>query len=379
MNGVDVARVFNPCRTGWKPVLQSLAILLFCLPVHAQTTQPTTLATPSADFQLQEWAIFVAEPMSPRANSTESIKSTLPSFVASRRADAEPEDRENVMPIGVIRILGGKTPSPKFDVLLNFKSGEFQGEWPKAESRPNRLLWSDLVADDSTPLLAQVDEKHWITRLRGGDSRTLIAGRDTRGEKFLLYDAEPGFTQPLKVETAGDNSYRIGNTGSADVSELEIYRNTPDGWHQAFVHSLPASSTAKNSPVTQPAEPKIERGDTLSVSVDYAQNIITQRQNTAEVGANGNFSLPTVGDMQLAGKTVDEAKPLIQKQYADRGMPVTNVTLNLQKRFEAPTTVPTGPAGAERSQPIRPPIPGRLWPGGKTGSPRRALRRPTLI
>src|SRR5439155_26154021 len=123
-----------------------------------QPTQPTTIPAPMADFELHEWAIFVAEPLAPRANNVAAIKSTLPSFVVSRRPDAQGEERAVLMPIGVIRIIGGKTPSPKFDVLLNLKGGEFQGHWPKAENnRTNRLLWSNLVADDAKPTLSQLD------------------------------------------------------------------------------------------------------------------------------------------------------------------------------------------------------------------------------
>src|SRR5438045_6839443 len=124
------------------PRLRDLAILFSLLALHssAQTTRSTTLPTPTADFELHEWAIFVAEPLAPRANAVAAIKSTLPSFVVSRRPDADPDERMNVMPIGVIRIVGGKPPSPKFDVLLNLKCGAFQGDWRKAENTRNNRL-----------------------------------------------------------------------------------------------------------------------------------------------------------------------------------------------------------------------------------------------
>ena len=61
-------------------------------PATAPSTKPTTLPAPSADFTLHEWAIFVAEPRL-CTNSVAAIKSTLPSFVVSRRPDAEGDDR----------------------------------------------------------------------------------------------------------------------------------------------------------------------------------------------------------------------------------------------------------------------------------------------
>src|SRR5881628_2492106 len=100
-----VARVFNPCRdarlarrgTGYKPVLQISSLLSLlaastCIAQTTQSTQPATIPTPMADFELHEWAIFVAEPLAPRANNAAAIKSTLPSFVVSRRPDAQGEE-----------------------------------------------------------------------------------------------------------------------------------------------------------------------------------------------------------------------------------------------------------------------------------------------
>ena len=230
----------------------TVLIVTTCSAQTAPSTKPTTFPTPAADFELHEWAIFVAEPLAPRANSVAAIKATLPSFVVSRRPDAEGDERDSLMPIGVIRILGGKTPSPKFDVLLNLKGGEFQGEWPKAENnRPTRMLWSNLIADEARPNLTQLDEKHWMNRLRDGESRYLTADRDTRGERFLLYDVEPAFAMPLRVESAGEGAYRIANASSGEISNLEIYKSKDGAWRKAFVQKL-ARPRARQSPRRNP-------------------------------------------------------------------------------------------------------------------------------
>ena len=317
-------------------------------PATAPSTKPTTLPAPSADFTLHEWAIFVAEPLAPRANSVAAIKSTLPSFVVSRRPDAEGDDRAGFMPIGVIRILGGKTPSPKFDVLLNLKGGEFLGEWPKAESnRNNRLLWNNLVADEAKPTLSQLDEKHWLNRLRDGESRYLSVDRDTRGERFLLYDAEPAMVMPLRVEMSGDSAYRVANAGANPISDLEFYKSKDGAWRKGFVASLGASQSAAKAPTTKAADapPKIKAGDLLRVTLEFTVNYVIDRQPTGKVSDGGDIALPNIGNVHIAGRTIDQAQQDITKRYSDSGMAPSKVTVEVQAKEEVvATTGPTGPA-----------------------------------
>jgi Polysaccharide biosynthesis/export protein len=329
-----------------------LAILLLAISMQstfAQTTRSTTLPSPTADFQLHEWAIFVAEPSASRANATTTIKSTLPSFVASRRTDADAEERMNVMPIGIIRITGGAVPSPKFDVLLNLKGGEFQGEWPKAEARGPRLLWSNLVADDAKPMFSQLDEKHWLTQLREGESRYLTAGRDTHGERFLLYDAEPAFAVPLKVEAAGDGAYNISNTGSADLLNLELYKSKPDGWHHAYLNSLPASGDAKAHPATQPAEstPKLHAGDGVEVDLPNISGSSGTMVRHDKLRPTGEITLPLIGAISLLDKSTDEAEQAIKQKFGERNVPIGNVTVKIESQGSTAATAPpaTGPSG----------------------------------
>src|SRR5581483_4183918 len=71
------------------------------------TTKPTTLPTPTADYEVRDWAVFVVEPTAPRANAVASIKSTFPLAVVTRRTEAEASDRQDPMPIGVLRVIGG--------------------------------------------------------------------------------------------------------------------------------------------------------------------------------------------------------------------------------------------------------------------------------
>jgi hypothetical protein len=355
------ARISNPCGrklgnqgTGWKPVLHATLIaVLVSTHLFAQTTQPTkptqptSLPTPTADFELSEWAIFIAEPLAPRANAVSAIKSTLPSFVSSRRPDAQGDERGDVMPIGVIRILRGKTPSPKFDVLINLKGGEFQGHWPRAENnRTNRLLWSNLIADNAAPMLSQLDEKHWLNRLRDTQSHYLSAEHDTRGERFLLYDAEPAFALPLRIQPGADGGFRVSNAGSDALLDLELYKSKPDGWHKAFTQSLAASRSA-TKPSSQPADttPKIKAGDTLTVSLDYSQNIIAERTRTGKVTASGDFNLPLFGNIRVIGKTTDQAEADIKARFGTSGVGLNTVTVTLQPKEDVvAATGPTGPS-----------------------------------
>jgi hypothetical protein len=347
-----VARAAAPAS---EPAAEDNALADLAPTTAPATTQPK-LPTPTADYEVYDWAVFVAEPLAPRANAVAAIKSTLPSFVVSRRPDSEPDERMQPMPIGIIRVTGGKSPSPKFDVLLTIKNGEFQGHWPKSESRNNRLLWSNLVADDAKPSLSQVDPKHWFNKLRDGESKYLSAQRDSRGERFLAYDAEPAITMPLKVEAAGQNGYRVSNTGSADVLNLEFYKGRDDGWHNAFVTTLPASSAAKAHPTSKPADdgqPRLAVGDSLTLTIENLGGGGATNNRTTKLGSNRALSVPMVGNVEIAGKTVEEAEQAITKKYADANIVVSKITLTIQGKQSAPAAAPTtGPAGPASEIPL---------------------------
>ncbi|HEX3358494.1 MAG TPA: polysaccharide biosynthesis/export family protein, partial [Tepidisphaeraceae bacterium] len=188
-------------------------------------------------------------------------------------------------------------------------------------------------------------------QLRQGDSRYLTAGRDTHGEQFLLYDAEPVFTTPLKIQAAGENAYSVSNTGSADLLNLELYKSKPDGWHHAFLESLPASSDAKAHATTRPANDvvtKLQPGDSVEVIIMGLQAAATETVKNAKLGSGGIINLPVIGTIALADLTTDQAEEAIGKKYADSKIPIGKVTVTIQPKDSTtaatPSTAPAGPA-----------------------------------
>ena len=327
----------------------------------APTTHPTS--APSADYQVIDWSVFVAEPTVDHANSADSIKSTFPSFVITRRSNAQADQAESgaqdssirlgeqkpndPMPIGVIRVLGGAVPSAKFDVLLNISSGDFESQWPRAESRTNRLLWSNLIASDDAPSMEQLGDSDWMKHLRDANSHYLTTSGETHGERFLMYDPSPLLPVAIKVETSGDNAYKITNIGSPDLADFEIYKGKADGWRTARIDALVGTHIPVAKPAAAGNEPKIAANDTLSITT-AGLNGEDDSVRSIHVGSNGNISLPGIGNINVAGKTTDEARDAITETFKTRNMPVGDIKVEITPAAGSadakPTTAPSGPA-----------------------------------
>ena len=236
---------------------------LFCfLPGGVARAEPTTLPkTPDGAFEVQEWVIFVCDPNQQQANSSTLFLSTLPDFVAGRRNPAPVEKAGEPGPIGVIRFTGN-SGGDKVDVLLENKGGRFLGHWPKAQTRSTGLLWQNLIVADQPAASGPQDPlgaSSWINRLRAPASPSLL--RNGKGEKFLLYDAEPNYKLPLKVQAGAANlQYQLANSGTVALKDLTFYKKQPDGWHSATLAELPPT------PATRPATKSSTRSATAPAS-----------------------------------------------------------------------------------------------------------------
>lgn len=250
-----VARASSPCRWACHLRISSFSFFWgFCFlsssfaPAHAD---PTTLPkSPEGSFEVYDWVIFVADPNQPQTNASNMFLSTLPDFAGGRRNSAPVEKSNEPGPIGVIRF-SGNSGKDKVDVLLENKGGKFLGHWPKAQTRTTGLLWQNLVVGERAPEGADVlGATSWFNGLRSTAAPSLL--REGKGEKFLLYDAEPAYKFPLRVQAgSGDLQYRVTNSDKVPVKDLTFYRRQPDGWHSAVVAELPATINAK--PTTGPA------------------------------------------------------------------------------------------------------------------------------
>lgn len=242
--------VFNPGSS-----VPPLWLMVFCvLPCCVADAQPSAVPkSPEGAFEVHEWVIFICDPNQPQANAGSLFLSTLPDFMAGRRTAAAVEKLNEPTPIGLIRFTGN-SGGEKVDVLLENKGGRFLGHWPKAQTRTNGLLWQNLMVSDQPAGATAADAlaaASWINRLRAPAAPALL--REGKGERFLLYDAEPNYKLPLRV-LPGDAElhYQVTNSDKVGLKDLTFYKKLPDGWHSATVGDLPPSSPT-TKPATKPA------------------------------------------------------------------------------------------------------------------------------
>jgi hypothetical protein len=203
---------------------------------------------PSGDYELHEWVIFVADANQANANALSEFKATFPEFVSTRRGMADEKQANQPMPIGVIRLLGNvpTDDKQKIDILLEMKSGQFNGHWPKAESKSTRLLWKDMVASPTPPRMGEVDPKNWFKKIRDGESNYLSFNGS--GDRALVYDAEVPFKMPIKITGEGP-AYKVQNSSEYTLRNLEFYKPTDSGWQIAI---LPELKATQPRPATRP-------------------------------------------------------------------------------------------------------------------------------
>lgn len=229
-----------------------LWLILFCA-VFPARAEPT-INPPTGSFEVCDWAIFVCDPNQAQANAASLYPSTLPDFAASRRAPAPPDQSAVPQPIGVIRFKGD-SGKETIDVQLTNKAAKFLALWPKAQTRSNAALWQNYSVTSTAPASLEVaGTSSWWDALRSAEAPYLL--KDGRGEKFLLYDAEPNFKPPLRVADAGTDKYALTNTEKLTLHDLSFYKEEADGWHTAVVESLNGAATRpanKKKPATQGA------------------------------------------------------------------------------------------------------------------------------
>ena len=227
-------------------VLACLMVCLFglSLSARAQSTKPAS----TGEFDVQEWAIFIADPNIPRANAISLFKSSLPEDANSRRATDEDTDQKSPCPVGVIRFVGQPQNVDKslVDVLMTLSGGDFLGNWPKGKKQPNRLLWDNISITTEDAGLFPIGEKHWFRQLRSADSFYLK--KDRGAERFLLYDVEFNFQVPIKVNAAADAGVDLVNIGSTDLHDVTVYKPQGEAWRVGSIDEIKGAEGAKKPP-----------------------------------------------------------------------------------------------------------------------------------
>jgi hypothetical protein len=276
-SNVELKRMRPPlhfsARNGVFDIRCSAFFLVACLLCFSKlsavpSTQPTTLPVtqPTAtNLQVQECSIFVLDASTGQINPDGVVTATLPVFISDHRygsasVPAVVEQRQfnnNFMffngrmipmgggggaviqhdhdasadapldepsPVGLIRLIG--STDSKVDVSIMSKpGGNFVASWPKAEDRPNQLLWRDLsLAEQPATPLTPLDNQNWFTTLRSAKG-TYLSMEHSPTEKFLLYDLQMKYDCKLKIKSGSDNLVDVTNTGNVPLHDVMLFRD----------------------------------------------------------------------------------------------------------------------------------------------------------
>jgi hypothetical protein len=317
------AKKVNPLKR-----IISVTLLAAFLSLGAASRAAVPTSGPSGDYELHEWVIFVADTNQPNANALNEFKATFPEFVSTRRGMADEKKANQPMPIGVIRLLG-KVPTDdkqKIDILLEMKSGQFNGHWPKAESRSTRLLWKDMTASPTPPRMGEVDPKSWYKKIRDGESNYLSFNGS--GDRALVYDAEIPFKMPIKVTGEGP-AYKISNTSEYTLRNLEFYKPTDSGWQVGTLAELKATQPR---PATKPA------ATTQSTTMAATRRSPTEAEVKA-VFADGEKPAPTSRPrIKLGASSRASTRSSTQASTAPTSQPAIGITLTATDSKTMPVT-----------------------------------------
>jgi hypothetical protein len=248
------AAVFSLCAAAFAQApqsqLSSPPLGAVSTPFHARTDQPAR----ADDLRVTDWVVLVVDPVRHQANAVDSIHSTLPVAMESRRRAAAGVTRPP-QPVGMIRLRG--EPRENVDVLLEIRGGRFLAAWPRAEMASHRVLWRSLKAGAPPVGLADpMPVGHWLTPARQGDALWL-ALRNT-AEPFLLYDATVDLKDLPSIQHSGD-SLSLHVPAGQTMERVTLLK--PDGQDWQMARMSGAATGADHSPAGVKAPAANDRGD----------------------------------------------------------------------------------------------------------------------
>ena len=303
-------------------------LVSFFSPVHAD---PTTLPkSPEGSFEVYDWVVFVADPNQPQTNASEMFLSTLPDLVGGRRTAAPVEKANEPGPVGIIRF-SGNSGKDKVDVLLENKGGKFLGHWPRAQTRTNGLLWQNLIVGERAPETSDaLGASSWFNGLRSTAAPSLL--HEGKGEKFLLYDAEPAYKFPLRIQPGNaELQYLVTNNDKAPVKDLTFYRKQPDGWHTADISELP--STSKAQPTTVPTQSPATRATTRLAATQPSSQPVSAASRPSTIASTQPATQPTGFPVALSATGLTEASAVLapwRQKLTASGLPPADFDLILK-------------------------------------------------
>jgi hypothetical protein len=220
----------------------TFAIKLFCLGIAAAAWADDTRPQPSVE--VYEWSVWVGSPSQVSLNSVRTYKNAMPSVVGTSRPKLEDKElvgKFPIAPISIVQFFG--EPYRDIDVDLRAKKGTILAHWPPGTERAGRIQWfkSDLKkALEASVQIGYLPEGHWLQKLRKIDT-SLYQQRESRGERFLAYDAELTVPVPVKLR-GGPDEYTLQNLTGYALLDVAIIAPVDGGYRVGWLDELPAAA-----------------------------------------------------------------------------------------------------------------------------------------
>ena len=170
-------------------------------------------ARPQPSVEVYEWSVWVGSPSQVSLNSSRAYKNAMPGVVGTSRPKLEGKELAGkfpIAPISIVQFFGEAYRD--IDVDLRAKNGTILAHWPPATERAGRIQWfkSDLSKTLKTSVqIGYLPEAHWLQKLRRIET-ALYQERESRGKRFLAYDAELKVPVPVKLR-GGPDEYTLQN------------------------------------------------------------------------------------------------------------------------------------------------------------------------
>ncbi len=178
-----------------------------------------------SEFVVHEWGVFVCGAGKVSGEGVD-VASRLPDFVYSRRGDhrrfmaayqtALDTPAEVWKP--VVHFYG--RPQTKVTFRTRFAEGRPLVWWPTAAWDETSLAWELELEATPTQAAAAVGSDHWFARLREPEAMYCRVG--DRSERFLYYDGETRYVNPLVVRRGGEGGWSVENAGTESAEDVYL-------------------------------------------------------------------------------------------------------------------------------------------------------------
>ena len=213
-------------------------------------------AADEAQYEVQHWSVWVADPTVQQVNATANYASAMPVLVQSPRVQKHAGDAKHPKPINVMSFYG--KPVDNLEIDLRARTGSFVSTWPTAETSASRLRWLNQNLVEKLPQnagLLPVPSEHWFAKARSGGA--LYVARESRSERFIAYDVQLTMAVPIKLE-GGPDEYKVTNLTHRTLHDVAICVPTPAGirvgWADAVQGGAPRAARLELSKPMQPGD-----------------------------------------------------------------------------------------------------------------------------